>query len=195
VDTRYVAHVLKDVELFDSDNRANQSNEGSIYYDRCPLDLLHSNSDDQFCYSQTSNLDRKDKAEEESEALKEAVDHAIMAEDKAVGVQYNHLQWETEFYDNYSDIVSPKYLEKVYRLATDDDLWHDLNFTKETIAMFERRLRTQWEDTDSVYDAWVIRKGLERPLFDYHTFHIRYPAFSKILSQKNNQEEHEEGTG
>ena len=55
----YVADILKDVDLFDSDHRANMTNEGSIYndYDRCPLALLHSNSDNLFCYSQTSNID------------------------------------------------------------------------------------------------------------------------------------------
>jgi len=181
----YVADVLKDVDLFDSDHQANKSNEGSIYndYDRCPLALLHGNSDDLFCYSQTSNLDKQDDEVYEEESIQEAVDHAIMAEDKAEGVHYDHLQWETELFDNYSDITSAAYLAKVHQLATDDHVWHDLNFTKETIRMFERRLRTQWEDADSVYDAWVLRKGYTRPLFDYNTFHVRYPDFASQPSQ------------
>ena len=107
-----------------------------------------------------------------------------MAEDKAEGVHYNYLQWETALFDNFSDINSAAYLEKVHQLSTNDKVWHDLDFTKQTIRMFERRLRIQWEDSDTVYDAWVLRKGYTRPFFDYNTFHVRYPDFADKMSQK-----------
>jgi len=185
----YVADQLKDVELFDSEHKAKFSNVGSIYndFDRCPLALLHGNSDEMFCYSQTSNFTDDSNENDIPQILREPLDHAIMAEDLHVGVHYEHLQFETPLFDNYSEVTDKDYVEKVYQLASDNAKWNDLNFTKECIEMYERRSRTHWDDPDTVYDAWLLRKGRERPCFNYHEFHIRYPDFEE--NQKPEQED------
>ena len=170
----YVANALKNVPLFDSDTEAirrDQSGGGAIYndFDHCPMELLQANDENMFCFSQTSNIETSEKTSEMS--IQEAVDHAVMAEDEAVGVQYEHLAWESAYFDNFSDSCDQPYCEKVHKLVTNfEGCWDALNVTTATETMFERRLRTKWDMPDTVYDAWLIKCGFERPWFDTHLF-------------------------
>ena len=46
--------------------------------------------------------------------------------------------------------------------------------------MFARRHRTDWDQPDTVYDAWLLRRGLEQSWFDNHTFFdIMYPELKE----------------
>ena len=42
--------------------------------------------------------------------------------------------------------------------------------------MFHRRFRTGWEAPDTVFDAWLMLRGWERPWFDRHRFDLMYPG-------------------
>ena len=81
--------------LFDSDTevvRRDQSGGGAIYndFDHSPMELLQANDKNMFCFSQISNIETSEEKTSEM-SIQEAVDCAVMAEDEAVGVQYEHL--------------------------------------------------------------------------------------------------------
>ena len=42
--------------------------------------------------------------------------------------------------------------------------------------MFQRRFRTGWKAPDTVYDAWILLKGMERGWFDKHQFDVLFPG-------------------
>jgi len=178
----YVADQLKDESLFDSPPLQSFNSSGSIYndFDRSSVDLLETSSQLLFCYSQTTNFDDNQDSDDDT-ILQEAVDHAIMQEDRNNGV-YNPVVWDTPLFDNFGSVNAIEYMSKVNELATNHDVWDDLTFTKDCIDMFERRERTNWEGPDTVYDAWLLRKGSERPTFDYFTFHLRHPECDDILN-------------
>jgi len=177
----YVADQLKDVELFDSKTPEPTNDTGALYNDfDCKALSLLDDTSEIFSFSQTSNVMVSD--DDNESITQEAVDYAILEEDKAHGIYYEHLQWESPLFDNYSEIRDPEYLRKVYLLATDSEgSWKDITISKEAISMFERRVRAGWEGVDSVFDAWLLRKGMERPFFDYHEFHNMYPNFTEQL--------------
>lgn len=185
-----MADQVKDESLFDSPPLESFSESGSIYndFDCTRNDLLDTRSQQLFCFSQTTNfLDDVDTSQEDR-LVQEAVDHAIMEEGLYANVNSN-LQWDTPLFDNFGDINARDYMAKVYTLATDNETWHDLTFTKESLEMFQRRLRTTWEGPDTVYEAWLIRKGFERPCFDYHTFHLRYPNCIELIDAQGDDED------
>ena len=182
----YVADQLKDESLFDSPPLEPFTESGSIYndFDRCHQDLLDTDSEQLFCYSQTTNYFDETGSFQDETLVQEAVDHAIMQEGLYADVNFN-LQWDTPLFDNFGNCNAIDYMEKVYQLSTDHEAWHELTFTKECIEMFERRLRTTWEGPDTVYDAWLLRKGCERPCFDYNTFHLRHPDCADLLNDQH----------
>ena len=63
------------------------------------------------------------------------------------------------------------YCKKVYKLIKNiDGCWDEISLSREARLMFQRRHRMEWDQPDSVYDAWLLRRGLERPWFDNHMF-------------------------
>ena len=183
----YVANALKDVPLFDSDtdDAIPAEDSGAVYndFDYSPMELLQTNGND-FCFSQTTNLQKEDKEAETSTAsMQEAVDHAVMAADESVGVQYEHLSWESEYFDNASDSCDESYCQKVYKLVTNyEGCWDSLGISTAGEMMFQRRLRTKWDMPDTVYDAWLIKSGFKRPWFDTHLFFdVLFPDVSEII--------------
>ena len=202
----YVAHTLKDVPLFDmtmdddsevSDEEdslaVNDSGNGAIYndFDIDPQTALFQEDAEEFSYSQTTNV-KPSNTTAANASIQEAVDHAVMAEDRSVGVNYEHLSWETELFDNVSDSCDEAYCEKVYKLVTNEEgCWDKLAVSDEAMCMFQRRNRTKWDLPDTVYDAWMILNGLEREFFDYHLFFaLLYPDLVDIAIDKvaKNQE-------
>ena len=55
--------------------------------------------------------------------------------------------------------------------------------------MFERRLRTKWDMPDTVYDAWLIKYGFERPWFDTHLFFHKFSDDLETLPSYQPQNE------
>ena len=171
----YLANVLKDVPLFDSkDTRPVDVEEGAVYndFDHCPMELLRGDQNT-FSYSQMPHRegDAAGPSTAADVSVQEATDHAVMEADRVEGVHYDHLTWETDLFDNYSDVCNWAYCTKVFKLVTNEDgCWDQLKITDLAKLMFERRLRTNWDMPDTVYDAWILRNGLERSWFDNHLF-------------------------
>ena len=174
----YVAHQLLGEPLFDRDVEA-EEHVGAVYndFDASPMSLLLTPDEcAQFSFSQPSK--QKSSPSKTSTAIEEALDHAVIDADNAQGLFYEHLVWETPLFDNASEKCDEAYLEKVFKLITDvDGCWSDdVVITEQAAEMFRRRFRTQWEASDSVYDAWLLIRGWERPWFDRHLFDILYPG-------------------
>jgi len=101
-----------------------------------------------------------------------------MEADKAEGVLYEHLQWDSPEFDNKSEYCDEEYCRKVYNLAKNvGGAWSKIDITKSALSMFERRQRMEWAAPDTVYDAWLVRKGCERAWFDTHLFSVLFPDY------------------
>ncbi|XP_066933575.1 uncharacterized protein [Clytia hemisphaerica] len=140
---------------------------------------------------QTSSLKRRDTSvsdeanNDDNTALVQALDHAIIQADRNEGILYEDLQWETELFDNVSEVCDTDYIEKVITLAANvHDVWDSLQLTENAKNMFRRRLRINWEGPDTVYDAWLVRKGYERSWFDYPLLYSKYPDFDPEAEQE-----------
>ena len=189
----YVAHQLRDVPLFESEDvYSNSTSSGAIYndFDHNPLDLLQGSTTQEFCFSQCSN----DVSHSEAPAVPQAaIDHAILEADKNEGILYDHLTFDSSSFDCSSDINDLEYMRKVYLLATaDSEAWKKLSITDETIHIFKIRHRADWKGTDSVYDAWLLSEKEMRSSFDYDKFFQLYPDYED--SRKRIHEELHEGS-
>ena len=150
----YVAHQLRDVPLFESEDAyVNSTSSGAIYNDfgHNPLDLLQGSTAQEFFFSRCSN----DVYLSEGPTVPQAaIDHAILEADKNEGILYDHLTFDSSIFDCSRDINDLEYMRKVYLLATaDSEAWKKLSITDEIIHIFTMRLRADWKGTDSVYDA------------------------------------------
>ena len=105
----YLANLLKDVPLFDSNHVVDETAEsGAIYndFDFSPMELLHADAENSLCYSQTTNSmvqntsmctilseekEGNEADQKTTESIREAVDYAVMAADKTDGIFYEHL--------------------------------------------------------------------------------------------------------
>ena len=191
----YVAHLLRDEPIFDTPIN-DQMNDGAagmgaIYndFDFNPMSLLHDEEIEHFSFSQqltNSRVTDNDVASAgNAAALVQALDHAIIKADEHEGINYEDLVWDTELFDNSSETCDLAYMEKVVTLASNTNgSWESLGLTEKAVNMFRRRLRTKWEGADTVYDAWLIRKGCERPWFDYHLLDTTYPDFDPNAEQE-----------
>ena len=195
----YVANQLQGEPIFDTPIHSNDGHRtapgtGAIYndFDFDPSHLMYADEVESFSFSQsvtssqplnrneeeTNDNDNNNDKEGENSALVQALDHAVLEADKEVGIHYEDLVWESDLFDNYSEKCDEAYVDKVLVLAANKDgAWDKLKVTEKAKNMFRRRLRNKWEGADSVYDAWLIRKGCERPWFDYHFLYSNHPDF------------------
>ena len=123
---------------------------------------------------------------EKENIFTEALDHAIIEADKSEGLFYEDLSFEacSEF-DNSSEPDDIGYLGKIHRLVTNEkDCWEDIAFTKNGIDMFNRRMRSNWSEPDSIYDAWLIRNGHRREWFRYDFLTECFDADEYLQSKK-----------
>ena len=178
----YVAEQIKDCPIFDNDV-PRSCKSGAVYndFDNSTLDLLQSHGEDVFSYSQVAPSNESVCT---NDVLQEPVDKAILAEDEVVGVFYDDLQWESPLFDNYSIVCNKEYCKKVFELATNcSGVWDEIEISDNAKQMFQRRFRNDWEGPDSVYDAWLLQNGMERPWFDRHLFDMEFPDFDIEFTQ------------
>uniref|UniRef100_A0A7M5X1I1 SF3 helicase domain-containing protein n=1 Tax=Clytia hemisphaerica TaxID=252671 RepID=A0A7M5X1I1_9CNID len=196
----YLADYLRDEPIFDAPShlQPNAVQTGAIYndFDFNPMSLMYRDEMDRFCLSQppsagtnaatNENVDDEDEANnDDNTALVQALDHAIIQADRNEGILYEDLQWETELFDNVSEVCDTDYIEKVITLAANvHDVWDSLQLTENAKNMFRRRLRINWEGPDTVYDAWLVRKGCKRSWFDYPLLYSKYPDFDPEAEQE-----------
>ena len=186
----FLAHELRDEPIFDTPNVAPAAGNGAIYndFDFNPTSLMHNDNVEFFSFSQphpsAAAAVVQDSGNEVS-ALTEALDHAIMEADRHEGILYEDLQWETPLFDNSSENCDVEYVQKVVELASNNQgCWDKLQISEKAVTMFKRRARLSWEGPDTVYDAWLIRKGYERPWFDYHLMNCSFPSFDPDAEQE-----------
>lgn len=176
----FLANFLKDESLFDNDVEESLST-GAVYndFDSCPMDtLLTQEETESFSFSQPTGISSRPINENENEAIESALDNAVMEADKHEGVLYEHLQWDSPYFDNASEACDSEYCKKVHALATNhENAWSDIKISPQAVSMFQRRLRTSWSAPDTVFDAWLLRRGGERSWFDSHLFSVLFPDF------------------
>lgn len=175
----YLAHELRDEAIFDN-ALEDILDTGAIYndFDATPIDALLSVEETaSFSLSQPSAISSPI-AEHRVQSIQVALDNAVMEEDRSVGVLYEHLCFESEYFDNESEECNEEYCTKVHVLAKNENgEWDSLNVSTEAISMFQRRQRTNWSAPDTVYDAWLLRNGFERAWFNTHLFNVLFPEF------------------
>ena len=185
----YLAEVLKDEPLFD--NKIEDSLEtGAVYndFDSTPDSFMETKETESFSFSQSSPIKKGPDASETLVTFTSAVDTAVMSADKAHGVLYEELVWDSPNFDNVSETCNEEYCKKVHNLLTNHDgAWDSLTITEKAEKMFERRMRTDWSLPDTVYDAWILRKGRERSWFDLHLFSNMFPDFENEMSKETSE--------
>ncbi|XP_066930600.1 uncharacterized protein [Clytia hemisphaerica] len=183
----FLAHELRNEPIFDTPNVAPAAGNGAIYndFDFDPMSLMYDDQVELFSFSQPAAPAAVQDSGNEVSGLTQALDHAVLEADRHEGIHYEDLQWETPLFDNASEHCDDVYVQKVVTLASNKDgAWDELALTDNAKNMFRRRLRAKWEGADSVYDAWLIRKGCQRPWFDYHLLDTQYPEFDADLEQE-----------
>ena len=172
----YLAEVLKDTPLFDNDMEE-ELEDGAVYndFDCAPMDtLMEPEETENFSFSQFSPL----KTSTPISSIEEAVDSAVMDADRTQGVLYDQLQWESPHFDNESETCDDGYCTKVFNLVTNfEGAWDEIVISENAEKMFHRRLRMKWSLPDSVFDAWLLRKGWKRGWFDIHNFSLLFPDY------------------
>ena len=176
----YVAEELKNEPLFDN-QMENSLNFGAVYndFDSSPItNLLPFDETESFSFSQPQT--KEVSFENVSSAVESAVDNAVMEADRTSGLLYEHLQWDSPYFDNASEDCDEDYCRKVFNLATNyEGAWSSITLSEQAIMMFERRERTAWASSDTVYDAWLLRKGCQRSWFDMHLFCSLFPNYEE----------------
>ncbi|XP_066929136.1 uncharacterized protein [Clytia hemisphaerica] len=181
----YLAEQLKHEPIFDTPtHRWNGAGAakgmGAVFndFDFSPMDLMLADENAEFSLSQTpsipsNNVQTADAdvpsspSNSKDSATVEAIDHAIMEADRVEGVLYEDLSWDTPLFDNASEKCDEEYVQKVVELASNNEgCWDALHISDKAVSMFRRRARVFWDGPDTVYDAWLVRKGYERPWFD-----------------------------
>ena len=151
---------------------------------------------------QTLVQDTNDVFSLNSDALvpQKSIDHAILEADKNnEPVFYNTLAFDHPDYDISSStpeyLEYKEYLKKLHRLATGG--YKDINRCEELFNVYEMRQRNNWENADSVYDAWLLSNNTPRKWFPYKKFISMFPEWEHVrllIYSKENLEQCSQST-
>ena len=107
----FLAHALRDEPLFDAPEHRQGHDDGALYndFDNNPMDLLRGD-ENRFSYSQLpantpSSTTTTTPTNAVDRSLEEAMDHAVMVADRVEGIHYHHLTWDSEHFDNYTEVI------------------------------------------------------------------------------------------
>lgn len=191
----YVAHKTRKLPLFECGNVAELIDQGAIYndHDFNASALVENVCDDEFSFSQSTNITLHPIIEKNVLVPQEAIDHAVMEADKSgEPCLYEMLAIDHELYDIESNLSSHTYLEKVYHLI----VYHQENILstpEKTVLVYEMRQRTNWTGSDTFYDAWILLTEKRRKGFPYHKFKKEFGKdWRNALKQQTNAAENEE---
>ena len=176
----YLANELVNEPLFESSEIDDNSNTGAVYndFDYDPMVLLHTEEDQLFCFSQPSNINQEHVLVNECTITQEGMEHAIIEADRR-GEASSELVFDCPFFDIEGNCSDSDYLEKVFKIASGDpSAWKSLRISETAEKVFSYRFKNEWKGADTVYDAWLLLKGMERSWFDYKAFYNQYPDFS-----------------
>ena len=141
--------------------------------------------------SQSSNLVESESAVE-GLIPQEAVEHAVLEADRTEGASYDHLALDTDLLETTSESTDPSYLEKVYKIVE----WHNVatQITPRVYEIYQMRYRNKCVGADSVYDAWLLLKGLQRGWFPHWENVPAEPMKEKYSSGSSEEEGSDEDT-
>ena len=114
----YVANQLNNEPLFDNVVEKAKG-VGALYndFDASPMSLLLTNDEcAEFSFSQTAKIHSS--PVKTSAVIKKATDMAVIDADLAHGLMYEHLVWDSPYFDNESEKCDTAYVQKVYQLVT-----------------------------------------------------------------------------
>ena len=191
----FLAEELKDIPLFQSSllSQDSEENRGAVYND---FDFDTGTLLDNFevRFSEIANEDSSDINPAPLSQLvpSEAVENAILEADDNDGVLYEHITFDSPFFDCESPTADDTYMEKVYALAMGEyKNCHGGGERAEEI--FEMRRRNKWMGPDSVYDAWLLSNRETREWFPYEVFLEKYPDWEedreKLIMEREEIEE------
>ena len=187
----YVAHQLRRVSLFQTACVRNDGGMGAVYNDfDCDPRSLLSMEDEDFHYSQSIADEPCEEAATANDVPEDAVAFAILEADATDHNLYELLSVEHVLADFTSQLNDVHYMVKVLEIATSawEEIWPHLS--DKAFEVFGMRYRLDWRGTDSMYDSWLIKEGLERKAFPMNVFQHRFPDWkSRVFSVGEPDEE------
>lgn len=188
----YVAAVLKSTPLFESGDPDIREKDGAYYndYEGNSIDLLQE-VDEISEFGETSNGNQGNIMPLTDVVPKKAVAHAILEADRNEGILYDHVTFDSPFFDCTTDPADDGYIEKVYNLLSNHG-WQDIPGTSKTNDVFEMRRITEWKGPDTVYDAYLLSNNQSRNWFPKEIFMEKYPNWEEereVLFEVHNEEQ------
>ena len=179
----YVADQLRHEPLFDNSTTRTNEGMGAIYndFDFDPINFLNDAADEEFTYSQTSNLVARYVVNTREVVPSVAVDYAIIQADDREGILYDDLTFDHPLHDIESDINTLVYLQKLYTIISSE--WRNICplITSNTLKAYERRKAVNWKGSDTFYDMWLMATHSIRECFPVDKFKKIYPNFWDFL--------------
>ena len=113
----YVANQLNNEPLFDNDVEKGKG-LGALYnvFDASPMSLLLTNDEcAEFSFLQTAKI--RSTPVKTSVVIEKATDMAVIDADLAHGLMYEHLVWDSPYFDNEFEKCDAAYVQNVYQLG------------------------------------------------------------------------------
>lgn len=107
--------------------------------------------------------------------------------DEVITRQENEEDWKREGNEIHlpdGDINSRKHHSAVFALTTIDSKSEELRPTVDNYQRFQRRRRTNWENSYSMYDAWLLIEDTPREMFNMELFKERFPHWEELMMKK-----------
>lgn len=170
----WCAHQLKDLPLFEE----KAIRPKHVLYNDFDFDPLSLTFEGGF----TSNLSYNecvsdiDLSDEELVPV-EAIEHAVVSADQTDGILAEDTTFDHPSFD-IGGVADKEYMAKVKNLLEHE--LDDLPLTARAVAAFEMRQRFNYTTGDTVYDAWLIRNGAERPFLKRETLFGEYPSLRMV---------------
>lgn len=174
----YVSDQVKDLPLFEATSNLCHQNDGAIYNDFDNPAPFGDHIDHTLSFS-SQNMDLLPASEssvrkaDNSLVTTTEVEHAIMESDRMEGNWNEDLIFNTDSFI-YGGEIDKEYMLNVYTLLTTEKSVLD-ELSERAVEIFNIRKRNNWAVGDTVYDAWLLRSGYERPHFDKQQFALEHP--------------------
>ena len=174
----YVSDQLKEIPLFEATSNLCQQKDGAIYNDFDNPTPFGDQVDHMLSFS-SQNMDLLPVSESSTRmndgslVTRTEVEHAIMESDRMEGNWNKDMVFNTDAFQ-YGGEIDENYMSDVYTLLTTERNVLD-ELSERALEIFQIRRRNNWAIGDSVYDAWLLSCGYERPCFNKDQFLSNHP--------------------
>ena len=151
----YLADVLKNVPIFESNTMQPEQRTGAIYNDfdkENPFEGLSGEENWTMTLTQDATSDVEVISQEE-------VDKTILRQ---------QLKYESQLFDEKSASATDSYVSKVKKILDTGNLYDAIS--EDHVGVYRERYRQKWLEPDSFYDAWLILNKKSREFFPEHKF-------------------------